>query len=89
MWPTELWVPGTGQSSPPSSAAVAIVTAGQLPASAITETLAATALAGTILVNLAVKLGITIAYGRRRARPAASALIASMIALAGSTYLAW
>lgn len=60
---------------------VAIVTAGGLPPRAIGELLAATALAGTILANMAVKLGITLVYGRSRSASAATALGASMAAL--------
>lgn len=61
---------------------VAIVTAGGLPPEAIGELFAATALAGTILANMSVKLGITIAYGRSKSTAAAIALGASMAALA-------
>ncbi len=61
---------------------VAIVTAGGLPPQMIGELLAATALAGTILANMTVKLGITLAYGRSRSTSAAIALGASMAALA-------
>ena len=67
----------------------AIVTAGNLPPEAIGAQLAALALGGTILANMAVKLGITLAYGRRRARPAALALGASMAALAASLAVGW
>lgn len=63
---------------------VAIVTAGGLRAETIQDLLAATALAGTILANMAVKLGITIAYARARSTSAAVALGASMAALAAS-----
>jgi hypothetical protein len=63
---------------------VAIVTAGGLPPEAIGELFAATALAGTILANMSVKLGITIAYGRSKSTTAAIALGASMAALAAS-----
>lgn len=63
---------------------VAIVTAGGLPPSAIAELFAATALAGTILANMAVKLGITLVYGRSRSTSAAIALGSSMAALAAS-----
>ena len=62
----------------------AIVTVGGLPVSAITPQWAAVALAGTILANMAVKLGITIAYARTKGRSAAVALAASMVALAVS-----
>ena len=59
----------------------AIVTAGGLQPNLISPELAALALGGTILANMAVKLGITIAYARRRGRSAAAALAASMAAL--------
>ena len=62
----------------------AIVTAGGLEPGTISPALAALALAGTILANMAVKLGVTLAYGKRAARPAALALAASMAALAAS-----
>ena len=67
----------------------AIVTAGGLPPEAITAELAALALGGTILANMAVKLGITIAYARSHARQAALALTASMVALAVSLVVGW
>lgn len=63
---------------------VAIVTAGGLPPQAIGDLFAATALAGTILANMVVKLGITIAYGRSKSTAAAIALGASMMVLAAS-----
>ncbi|MCA0910953.1 MgtC/SapB family protein [Qipengyuania gaetbuli] len=62
----------------------AIVTAGGLEPGTIAPQLAALAIAGTILANMAVKLGVTLVYGKRAARPAAIALGASMIALAVS-----
>lgn len=62
----------------------AIVTAGGLEPGTIAPALAALAIAGTILANMTVKLGITIAYGRAAAKPAALALAASMVALAVS-----
>lgn len=62
----------------------AIVTAGGLQPGTIADELAALAIAGTILANMSVKLGVTIAYGRSRAAPAAWALAASMAVLAGS-----
>lgn len=63
---------------------VAIVTAGGFPPQVIGELFAATALAGTILANMAVKLGITLVYGRSGSTTAAIALGASMAALAAS-----
>lgn len=62
----------------------AIVTAGGLDPESIAAQLAALAIAGTIFANMSVKLGATLAYGRRAARPAALALAASMVALAAS-----
>ena len=67
----------------------AIVTAGGLPANAITAELAALALCGTILANMSVKLGVTLAYARGKGREAALALIASMVALAASLVVGW
>ena len=67
----------------------AIVTAGGLPESAISPQLAAIALAGTILANMSVKLGVTLAYAGSRGRSAAMALGASMIALTVSIGIAW
>ena len=67
----------------------AIVTAGGLPAQAITAALAALALGGTILANMFVKLGITIAFARSKGRSAAIALAASMVALAASLIFGW
>jgi len=67
----------------------AIVTAGNLPPDAIGAQLAALALGGTILANMFVKLGITIAYARGRSTSAALALVASMIALAASLVVGW
>ena len=60
----------------------AIVTAGGMPPAAISAPLAAVALGGTILANMAVKLGITLAYARSKGTSAAVALGASMTVLA-------
>lgn len=68
---------------------VAIVTVGGLRPDAISPLLAAVALAGTILANMSVKLGITLAYARSRGTSAALALGASMAVLAGSIVIAW
>lgn len=62
----------------------AIVTAGGLEPGTIAPQLAALAIAGTILANMSVKLGVTLVYGKRQARAAAWALGASMVALAAS-----
>ena len=45
---------------------VAIVTLGGLPAAAIGALPAAMAIAGTIIINMAVKIGITLVYAGRR-----------------------
>ncbi len=58
-----------------------IVTAGGLEPGTIANNLAALAIAGTILANMAVKLGVTIAFGRSAAKQAALALGASMAVL--------
>ncbi|MEO7504493.1 MAG: DUF4010 domain-containing protein [Sphingomicrobium sp.] len=68
---------------------VAIVTAGGLPDASITATLAALALGGTILANMTVKVGITLAYARGKGVTAALALGASMVALAASLIIGW
>lgn len=60
---------------------VAIVTVGGLEPGTITPKLAGLALGGTILVNMAVKLGVTLAYARRHGNRAALALAASMLSL--------
>ncbi len=62
----------------------AIVTVGGLEVGAISPALAALALGGTVLANMTVKLGITIAYARAKGKSAAIALGASMLVLAGS-----
>ena len=67
----------------------AIVTAGSLPPDAIAAELAALALCGTILANMTVKLGITLAFARSRGKEAALALLASMVALAASLVVGW
>lgn len=67
----------------------AIVTVGGLPAESISAGLAAVALGGTILANMAVKLGVTLAYARSNGISAALALAGSMTALAISIIVAW
>ncbi|WFL77291.1 MgtC/SapB family protein [Altererythrobacter arenosus] len=67
----------------------AIVTAGGLEPGTIAPRLAALAIAGTILANMTVKLGVTLAYGKGNARPAAWALLASMVALSISLGLGY
>ncbi len=68
---------------------VAIVTAGGLRPDAISANLAAIALAGTVVVNMAVKIGVTVAYAREKGRSAAIALTASTVVLAASIAVAW
>jgi len=67
----------------------AIITLGGLDPRTIGAQLAALALAGTVLANMAVKLGITLAYARGNGLSAALALGASMVALAASIVVAW
>ena len=67
----------------------AIITLGGLNPTAISAPLAALALAGTVLANMTVKLGITLAYARSRGISAALALGASMAALAVTIAVAW
>jgi uncharacterized membrane protein (DUF4010 family) len=67
----------------------AIVTAGGLRPGLIGADLAALALAGTILANMAVKLGITLVYARSAGRQAALALCSSMVVLAAALVFGW
>ena len=67
----------------------AIITLGGLDPATIGSALAAIALAGTVLANMAVKLGITLVYGRARGTSAALALAASMAALGVAIAVAW
>jgi uncharacterized membrane protein (DUF4010 family) len=67
----------------------AIITLGGLDPKAIGAGLAALALAGTVLANMFVKLGITLAYARSKGTGAALALGASMVALAATMVVAW
>ena len=66
----------------------AIITLGGLDPNAIGASLAALALVGTVLANMAVKLGITLVYARSKGTSAALALGASMVALAVSMAVA-
>lgn len=68
---------------------VAIITAGALPPEAIPANLAAIALAGTIVVNMIVKIGVTIAYAHGKGRAAAIGLAASTLVLAATIGIAW
>jgi len=67
----------------------AIITLGNLPPSAISPLLAAIAIAGTIIANMAVKIGITLAYSRRRGLPAVAAMTSSVVVLAITIAVAW
>lgn len=67
----------------------AIITLGNLSPSAISPLLAAIAIAGTIIVNMAVKMGITLAYAGRRGLPAVGAMAASVAVLAATIAIAW
>jgi uncharacterized membrane protein (DUF4010 family) len=67
----------------------AIVTAGSLPPQSIGTQLMALAIGGTILANMSVKLGVTLAYARSKGLSAALALGASMVALAVSLVVGW
>jgi uncharacterized membrane protein (DUF4010 family) len=60
----------------------AIITLGGLQAAAISPLLAAMAIAGTIIANMAVKIGITLVYAGRRGLQGAVAMTASVAALA-------
>ena len=66
-----------------------IVTAGGLPPEAITAPLAAIAIGGTIIANMAVKIGVTLAYARSQGWRAAIALMASTLVLGMTLVIAW
>jgi uncharacterized membrane protein (DUF4010 family) len=68
---------------------VAIITLGGLPPSAISPLLAAIAIAGTIIGNMAVKIGIALVYARGKGVSSAVAMTASVVALAAMIGLAW
>ena len=67
----------------------AIITLGGLQPAAISPLLAAIAIAGTIIVNMAVKIGITLVYARGKGVSAAVAMAASVVVLAASITVAW
>jgi uncharacterized membrane protein (DUF4010 family) len=67
----------------------AIITLGGLQPETISALLAAVAIAGTIIINMAVKMGITMAYAGRRGLPAIAAMAASVLALLVMIGLAW
>lgn len=68
---------------------VAIVTLGTLPAAAISPLLAAMAISGTAIINMAVKIGITLVYSGWKGVSAAVALTASVAVLGMMIALAW
>ncbi|MFL6753084.1 MAG: MgtC/SapB family protein [Sphingomicrobium sp.] len=68
---------------------VSIVTLGTLPPDAISPLLAAIAISGTVIVNMAVKIGIALVYAGRNGVSAAVAMAASVFALAASIGVAW
>ena len=68
---------------------VSIVTAGGLPPETIGAALAAAAIGGTIVANMAVKIAITLAYARRAGLTAALALLASTLTLAVAVAWRW
>jgi uncharacterized membrane protein (DUF4010 family) len=67
----------------------AIITLGNLSPAAISPLLAAVAIAGTVIANMAVKIGITLAYSGKRGLPAVAALSSSVAALVVSIAFAW
>jgi uncharacterized membrane protein (DUF4010 family) len=68
---------------------VAIVTLGGLAPAAISPLVAAMAIGGTIIINMAVKMGITLVYARGGGLSAVAAMASSVIALAVMIGLAW
>jgi uncharacterized membrane protein (DUF4010 family) len=60
---------------------VAIVTLGGMSADAISPLVAAMAIGGTVIANMAVKIGITLVYAGRKGLSAAIAMAASVAAL--------
>jgi uncharacterized membrane protein (DUF4010 family) len=68
---------------------VAIITLGGLPVAAIGALPAAMAISGTIIVNMAVKIGITLVYAGRKGISAAMAMTASVLVLGAMIALAW
>jgi uncharacterized membrane protein (DUF4010 family) len=67
----------------------AIITLGNLQPAAISPLLAAMAIAGTIIANMAFKIGIALAYAGRRGLPAVAAMATSVVALAVMIAFAW
>ena len=68
---------------------VAIITLGGLSTAAIAPLPAAMAISGTIIANMAVKIGITLVYARGKGISAAIAMTLSVLALGAMIALAW
>jgi uncharacterized membrane protein (DUF4010 family) len=68
---------------------VAIVTLGSLAPEAISPLLAAMAISGTAIANMAVKIGITLVYARRKGLSAALAMVSSTLVLAAGIAVAF
>jgi uncharacterized membrane protein (DUF4010 family) len=68
---------------------VAIITLGGLSVAAIAPLPAAMAIGGTVIANMAVKIGITLVYARKKGVSAALAMTASVVVLAVMIGLAW
>jgi uncharacterized membrane protein (DUF4010 family) len=68
---------------------VAIITLGSLAPDAISPLLAAMAISGTAIANMAVKIGITLVYAGRKGVSAAVAMAASVAVLGVLIGLAW
>jgi len=70
----------------------AVITAGGLPASAITAPIGALAIGGTVVANMMVKIGVTLFYARGAGRVTALALAAStaaMVATLAAVAIRW
>ena len=68
---------------------VAIITLGGLSAAAIAPLPAAMAIAGTVIVNMAVKIGIALVYAGRRGVSASIAMVSSVVVLAAAIGIAF
>ncbi|HMI41885.1 MAG TPA: DUF4010 domain-containing protein [Sphingomicrobium sp.] len=67
----------------------AIITTGGLKPGAISPALAALALGGTVMINMMLKVGVTLVYARSRGISAVLALLASMVALGIGLWIGW
>ncbi|MFL6722221.1 MAG: MgtC/SapB family protein [Sphingomonas sp.] len=67
----------------------AIITLGGLPGTAISPIVAALAIGGTVIANMAVKIAITLVSAGRRGMPAIAAMAASVAVLAASMAVTW